>query len=149
MRDYFVYDGKKYNTGTVIYIKESNLYAGYDIEEEVVFLGYYDIQNKYVIMSKDGLCFISEENFYKKLICVTEKMNKNYINWAYKYNEKYVNEFKTFKDELNVDGMFVAWMWYIIVMVFALFMNDRIIAWIFASIVFFNYRKNKLKDGGV
>lgn len=44
----------------------------------------------------------------------------------------------------EVDGMIRAWVIYIIVMIVSIMFNDFIIIWVFASYVFFTYRKQKL-----
>lgn len=54
----------------------------------------------------------------------------------------------TFKDEMNIDGMFIAWMWYVFIMAIGTIFKDNIAIWILTSIVFFNYRNRKLKEAG-
>ena len=54
----------------------------------------------------------------------------------------------TFKEELSIDGLFVAWIWYIFIMLVLVIFNGRILGWIVASIVFFDYRNNKLRKAG-
>ena len=54
----------------------------------------------------------------------------------------------TFFDELNIDGLFLAWMWYIFIMAIATIFYARIGIWLFASVIFFSYRNNKLKEEG-
>ena len=54
----------------------------------------------------------------------------------------------TFKDELNIDGMFIAWLWYVFIMLIATIFKDNIIIWTLTSLIFFHYRKTKLKEAG-
>ena len=145
MVNYFVYNDQKYYSGTIINVFRNNKCTGESTKSEAVFLGYYTVQDKYVLMCKNRLHFVPKNLFYTMIIDVTNEMNEKYVSWADEYNKKHAPKKKTFNDELNVDGMLVAWVWYIIVMLFAVFLNDRIFAWILASIVFFNYRKNKLE----
>jgi hypothetical protein len=67
-------------------------------------------------------------------------MNK----WGYAQE----NKKHTLTEELSVEGLFIAWIWYIFIMVVAIIFNARIGIWLLASIIFFNYRNKKLKEAG-
>ena len=54
----------------------------------------------------------------------------------------------TFQDELSIDGLLIAWIWYVFIMAVAVIFYDRIGIWILTSIVFFSYRNKKLKEAG-
>jgi hypothetical protein len=55
---------------------------------------------------------------------------------------------RTLKDELNIDGLLIAWIWYIFIMVIGTIFKGNIAIWIFTSIIFFNYRNKKLREAG-
>lgn len=55
----------------------------------------------------------------------------------------------TFKDELNVDGMLSAWIWYVFLMITITLFNDRLLGWSMTSLIFTNYRNKKLREAGL
>ena len=60
-----------------------------------------------------------------------------------KYNRK-----PTFKEQMDIPGLCLAFVWYIIVMFVAVIFNDRVGIWLIASLIFFSYRNNKLRKAG-
>ena len=59
------------------------------------------------------------------------------------------NQKHTFLQEIAIEGLLLAWMWYIFVMVIAFIFNSRIAIWILASVIFFDYRNKKLRKAGL
>mgnify|MGYP003292042507 CR=1 FL=1 len=49
---------------------------------------------------------------------------------------------------VNIDGLFIAWIWYIAIMLILFIFYDRLVGWIAVSIIFFNYRNKKLREAG-
>ena len=86
---------------------------------------------------------LSEKHFYNILIEITnifdpsctKKINKNNNNCS-------------FIKELGIDGMLVAWVWYIFLMCITTVFMHNIIWWVLISYVFFNYRSKKLREAG-
>ena len=54
---------------------------------------------------------------------------------------------KQFKDRY-IDGLFIGWLWYVFLMAVATIFTGNVILWILISVVFFNWRKNKIKKEG-
>ena len=89
---------------------------------------------------------------------VSEKNDTKYFNDSfvriYDPNARYGNakiqsqKSHTFSDELNIDGLLIAWIWYVFIMVVGSIFYDRIGIWIITSVIFFSYRNKKLKEAG-
>ena len=142
LQNYFVYNGKKYYSGTIIKIKY------YQDIEEVVFLGYRPERNEYAVnFYTDRTVWYKENEFYKKLIEITEKINNYYVNWVQE-KERQTHPKLTASSEVNIDGMLIAWMWYIFIMLVAIIFKECIGIWILTSVVFFSYRNRKLQERG-
>ena len=52
-------------------------------------------------------------------------------------------------DELRIDALCIAWVWYIFIMVIGTIFYDRLMIWGFATFVFGLYRDEKLKEAGL
>ena len=53
-------------------------------------------------------------------------------------------------DPKYIDGMASAWIWYILIMFFAIFLQgigNVIVVWVVATFIFFNWRHKKIKGG--
>ena len=85
--------------------------------------------------------------FDKVLVGVTDKVNHDIIQNELKIHQK-AKKVPTLQDEFNIDGLFIAWVWYIIIMLISIFLNGRVLVWIWATIIFFNYRRKKLRKAG-
>ena len=147
MKEYhFSYNGKLYNTGTVVIIKSFNRF-GNPCTKEVSFM-YQDVERERVIFKTEGvICHYPKDQFYNVLIAVADNIDNQVVGEVKQRIQK-ENTGPTVQDELNIDGLFIAWVWYIIIMVVSGLFNDRILAWTGASIIFFHYRKEKLRKAG-
>lgn len=130
-QDYFIVNGKKYYTGTVFITK--------DIVKEVeaAFI-YYDIdKSKYVY--KIGNCTMHAHTkiFWNNFVSVTDKKDN-------KVHAPVIRK----RNEFDIDGLFLGWVWYIFLMLISIIFNDAIGLWIFFSIVFFSWRHKKIKEEG-
>ena len=138
-QDYVIYNGVKYNSGDAIHIlwytngyKNVRNYTGIfvDCDEE-----------------KDEYRFTVDGQLYCfNKVCFWRTIRNNPISETYYVNKE--PRKATFKNELNIDGLLIAWIWYIFIMVLLVIFNDRIVGWIGTSIIFFNYRKKKLREAG-
>lgn len=141
IQEYFIHNGRKYNTGTVIVIQQFSIYSCSMCNTEAIFQ-YYDTDKKiyaFKIYNKIESC--SEQDFKKLFRGVYEEM----------YNQQFGRKQHkqwTFKKELEINGLLVAWIWYVFIMAVAIIFNDRIGIWILASIIFWSYRRRKLKEAG-
>ena len=77
LQNYFIYNGKKYYSGTILKIKY------YTNIEEVVFLGYRPERNEYALnFYPNRIVWYRENDFNKVLIEITNKTDKYYENWV-------------------------------------------------------------------
>ena len=140
-QEYFIYNGKKYNSGTIIIVDHFCICACKLYRAKAEFLYYDTEEDKYAYKIYGEVIIDKGDNFKKNFHGVYDKNAvKPMINTTPKI--------PTFKDELNIDGLFLAWLWYVFIMVVAIIFYDRILIWILESIIFFNYRNKKLKEAG-
>ena len=143
-KDYFVYNNCKYGAGTIVQLKMLDVYTKSFYYIEAVFRYVLD-DNQYVLTANGELKVFGTDAFFNILTCVLTPVQ--YVNSA-KQNKIPQKKKATFSEELNIDGLFIAWIWYIFIMLVGTIFFGRIIIWITASAIFFNYRKGKLKEAG-
>ena len=141
-QNYFIYDGKQYNKGDKIIINFFDVRAGKSYMANAKFLYYDSITAEYHIEVYGKEYVYAKNDFYKNLRN-TISSHAPTVN-AYDINCKK----HTFVNELSVDGMLIAWIWYVFIMAVGVIFYDRIGIWILASVIFFNYRNKKLKEAG-
>lgn len=141
-QNYFVYNGKRHEEGTIIILSRFDIYSKMVCETKAKFL-YYDTEtNEYIV-----------EIYGKEYKYDTKYFNNSFVR-IYDPNVKYTNvknqpeKSYSFSDELNIDGLLIAWIWYVFIMVVGIIFYERIGIWILASVIFFNYRNKKLKEAG-
>lgn len=142
--NYFVHDGVPYSSGTVIRISEFNIYSGRVREKNAVFVEYDNESKMYKILVDGIIVEHTEQHFntiFDGIVIKNNTQNKTNTSNAQKRE-------KSFTDELNIDGLGLAWMWYIFIMLVAVIFYDRVVIWVAASVVFFQYRDKKLKEAG-
>lgn len=141
-QDYFEHDGKRYYTGTIIKVKQWDYAGNKACEKNATFL-WYNPENKRTAIQIEHHYWDCTKEYYDRIfICVTDLVDKRYVHPEIQKKELTLNK------ELNIDGLFIAWTWYILIMGLAVIFNDRICIWLLASYVFFNYRNKKLKEAG-
>lgn len=143
---YLEYNGKQYEYGTIVKLK--GVYSQYvegvffvcDPEEDYYMFAFKDDK------CKDGYHYFSytKKRLKENLIEVTDRIDTRYVQW----NPIREVEPPTFKDELAIDGMFLAWVWYVFLMGITLIFNGFPIYWAVISFCFFIYRHGKLKEEG-
>lgn len=131
MRNYFDVNGKRYYTGTIFIVNNMGKHV------EATFICYNDAQSTYVYKIEDCTWRASEKAFWTKFVSVTNKRN----------DKAHIPVVKAKKD-LDIDGLFIGWMWYIFLMFVSVIFKDVIVLWILISIVFFNWRSKKIKEEG-
>ena len=135
-KDYVIYRGKRYNSGDTI-----NIYwytRGYKagvFPHTGTFLDCDEEKDEYRII-------VNGQTYCYNKICFSQTMRDGKERTVVKKKQH------TLTDELNIDGLFIAWLWYVFIMAISIIFYDRVLIWIFASLIFFNYRKNKLKEAG-
>ena len=130
-QNYFLSNGEKYYTGTVFLA----LHNGKPIDATFI---YYDTDyRKFLYKINSCTYVVSENEFGKRFIAVTDKVD-NTVNPPIK---------KRMKD-IEIEGLFFGWMWYIFLMSISLIFNGKIYLWILISLVFFSWRANKIEKEG-
>ena len=139
--NYFYFNKKKYYAGTIVKIKEeSQQYVGFlstlqfincDVENDLYnFVSLHDKWKRYVLTKKQLESYI-------------EYVTKSYVD-TMQYNQ--TNKI----DPKYIDGIVSAWIWYILIMVFALFLKgivNTVVLWLISTVVFLNWRHNKINGG--
>lgn len=141
-QNYFVHNNKRYESGTIIILSRFDYISRRVCDTKVKFLC-HDTETKEYIVEIYGKEYTYTEKFFYDNIIEIYDPNKPIVN-TQAANAKT----RTFSDELNIDGLFIAWMWYVFIMAVGVIFYDRIGIWILASIIFFRYRNKKLKEAG-
>lgn len=140
-QDYVVCKGKRYNSGDKIDImwythgyKNVHHYTGtfLDCDEE-------NDEYRFIV---DGITYHFNKVCFYRIMCDNPPPPS-----GMQRDNKSAKEL-TLEKELDIDGLFLAWIWYIFIMVVGTIFRGNIMIWITASIIFFNYRNKKLKEAG-
>ena len=130
--EYFLrYKGKCYDVGTMLRFKQnSRVYAG-------------TIQR----FTHNGMWLLvnTGNEYYLSRIYSLDNVILDIVIPVY-YEEPtpiYINN----KEPPSDDDMFVGWVWYIVIMVGALIFKECLMIWVFATIVFFLWKKGFLNGG--
>lgn len=137
--NYFNYHGKRYNIGTIVKINENGKkYCGFN--STLKFTGYN--------ISDDLYCFSSIYDMWK-----VYKLSNNqiglYVDDILVECRCKVNDHKKSYAKY-IDGIVSAWIWYIIIMFFALFLKgieNILLTWIVSTFIFFRWRHQKMNGG--
>jgi hypothetical protein len=130
-QNYFIDNGKKYYTGTIIVVENNGS------PKEASFVCYYIEKQWYVYKINDCRYFVSAKEFKDRLIKITNKVDFS-VNTP---SEKT-------KNDSQIDGLPLGWMWYIFLMLISTIFNDAIGLWILISVIFFSWRSKKIKKEG-
>lgn len=141
-QNYFVYNGNRYPSGTFITLSRYDYMAHKVVDTKVKFL-WYDTETKEYGIEIYGVEYNYKEDFFYSRFKGMYDPNK-----TVRKTQQKVEQSHTFSDELNIDSLLIAWVWYIFIMCVGVIFYARIGIWIFASIIFFNYRDKKLKEAG-
>ena len=146
---YFIYNGKRIETGTILKIKPWRPSSVEQPVEEITFEWYVPEMDLYVFKytstyGTKGSGMRGDE-LKKYLIHPTNKINTYVVQ---EHQMRMENNKLTFGKELQIDSMFFAWMWYIVLMAITFIFNGFVFYWIFLSICFYIYRNGKLKEEG-
>lgn len=141
--DYFEFEGKRYPMGTVVTIKEPyDERWGYKGKQTIV------MEHK-IIDGKDRYHTFYSYGQYHNVITKTngfppEKWIKEII--PPEKVEVFIKEkpVRYDKDSENGEVMF-GWMVYILIMIGLFIFKDRIMGWIMVSLIFYCWRKDKLR----
>ena len=136
-QDYFIYNGKKYFTGTVCIINKYDSLQRSFVETEVKFI-YYDTEKNYIAFKiKHDKNFWPEKLFLKELVKVIDEIDPSV----------HMPKEMQMKDS-EILGMKEGWGIYLLIMAITTIFYWRIPIWITATIIFIEWRKKKIKEGG-
>lgn len=137
MNGMLLFQNKLYAQGTVVKIYEKYK-EKFKFNSYIVFVK-YDSQNKlYCFTSLHNswdTFHIPQDQLYVYIECIFAPCFTNKLETCSKAKPQYI------------EGIVSAWIWYILIMVFALFLagvENVIMVWILASVVFFNWRRRKI-----
>lgn len=139
---YFIYNGDRYDSGTLIVINYFSYLAGRCYDETGKFLYYDTDEQKYYVEIIGKQYSYTEESFRKSF-----RKIRGEIVYHHVHVDK-TPKTRTFSDELKIKDLKIAWVLYIFAMLISVVFYERILAWISVSIVFFSYRSKILKTHG-
>lgn len=141
--DHITIDGKTYHTGTVFIVP--GYYARHIYDNfEATFIA-YDTEYHKVCYEMSGF---AGNGPYRQGRCTLEQFEKKIISVKEEKNEHVKCPVKKRHPEMQMDGMFEAWILYIVAMVVSVIFNDRIGLWLLWSLVFFGWRHGKIEKEG-
>ena len=132
----FVFDGVTYPTGTEILIRQPTDGA-FSLHQKAYFVYYDDEYDMYAYQLNGKQMFLHNKSFWYGFGGVTGTVNENIR----------MPEVAQLKDT-QILKLFVGWAWYILVMGLAFILQDAIAVWILASVIFFCWRHNVIKEEG-
>lgn len=141
-QNYFVYNDKRYEEGTIIILSRFDIYSKMVCDTKAKFL-YYDTETNEYIVEIYGKEYKYDIKYFNNSFVRIYDPNVRYTNVKNQQEKSY-----SFSDELNIDSLLIAWIWYVFIMVVGIIFYERIGIWILASIIFFSYRNKKLKEAG-
>lgn len=137
MINYFFFKDQQYAKGTIIKIYENHK-KDFKFTTRLCFDG-FDTETQLYHFHKLNNCWerftLTKEQLEKYIECILVPSELN-INSEQKVNYDYV------------EGIVSAWIWYILIMFFCLFLKDIwnvILGWATVSFMFFNWRHKKMK----
>lgn len=140
-QEYFTHNNIRYDSGSIIILSRFDYLSRRVCNTKATFL-YYDTEtNEYCVDVYGKQERYSTTRFYEDFV-------GPYQHQVQTSNQNDACKQYTFADELNIDGLIIAWIWYVFIMAIGVIFYDRISIWIVASIIFFNYRNKKLKEAG-
>lgn len=132
----FIFNDRPYYVGTIVSINEAwkhkvgfnsiLKFVWYNSDEDAYcFTTLQDNWNIYKLSNEQILMYVESILNDNKMEVKNQDINPQYI-----------------------DGIVSAWIWYILIMLFAVFLQgvtNVILVWVIATIIFFNWRQNKIK----
>lgn len=131
LQNYFNINGKIFYTGTVFIIQDVGK------QKEASFICYDTSRSEFVYKIQNCRWHSRDKYFWKHFINVTDKIDKNVHMPTYKQRR-----------DVEIDGLFLGWVWYIFLMLISVIFKDAIGFWILISVIFFSWRSKKIKEEG-
>lgn len=144
---YFIHNGKVYYSGTQIVVKMQDRISGKMTNINAIFEYFNTDKNLFAFTIHNCTYIYPEKMFYQVFV----KIGDIVIDCCDNVNNNVMpnNQKHTFSQEIAIEGLLLAWMWYIFIMTIAFIFNGRIGIWILASVIFFDYRNKKLRKAGL
>ena len=137
-QNYFEYNGVRYLSGTQIKILRFpyNDQSVYDL----AYFVYYNTESDTVWYR---MAFTGQNRG-----CPMKNFMEYFIEATGKHDPAiHSPQRKRLKDS-QIPGIMIGWLWYIFIMAITIIFKEAIGIWIIASVVFFNWRKNKIEKEG-
>ena len=137
----FVFNGMFYYVGSIVKIKEE-WQKNFKFNTTLQFSGYIEDERIYVFSPIQD-----RWTMYKLSIEQISQYIERVLNSNTEYNNSINNKMVA---PQYIDGIVSAWIWYILIMLFAFFfqgVENKIMAWSIATFIFFNWRNSKIKGG--
>ena len=129
--NYIVVNGTKYYTGTVFIIDFNGR------KQKAIFVCCVPKTNRVRCKLSDSFWFINADDFRNRIVKITSDVDQS-VHMPIVHR----------KNEMEIEWLFIGWMWYVFLMAISTIFYDRIGLWIFISIVFFSWRAKKVKEEG-
>lgn len=130
-QNYFIVDNNRYYTGSIFITTDMGQHV------EASFLYYDTDQKRYFYKINDCVWNVDENRFWRNFVSVTDKRNDNVRMPVTKT-----------KSDMEIDGLFLGWVWYIFLMAISTIFNGAVVLWILYSVIFFTWRAKKIKEEG-
>ena len=141
---YFYHNGRQITSGTILKFKPYCIdYFWKLYTEEVTFIWYEPNTGFYYIQVGNRGERIPKDKFDYYFIAPTITQDVEFIN------QQKANEDKssmTFMEELQIDGMFLAWLWLIFLLAITFIFKGFYIYWAVIIAVFICYRSSKIQQ---
>lgn len=136
-KNYFIFNNKQYFPETLIQIK-TECRKDFGFYSILKFIRYNNDNNLYYFSSLFDKWHYYKLTYQELLDCIDKVQAEGLPIQTSKLNPAYV------------DGIVEAWVWYILIMIFAVFVKgigETLIVWIVATIIFFQWRYKKINGG--
>lgn len=136
---YFVYNGKRYESGTKFYFggKQVGTFLWQDYESGYVSYIFTPIPNYYNMFPKPNTSIRKSNDFWRVFEGVTGEVDPAVKPPVLKQ-----------RPDSQIDGLFIGWLWYIVLMAVSTIFKDNIALWALWTFLFFSWRADKIKKEG-
>lgn len=136
---YFVYNGKRYESGTKFLFggNQEGTFLWRDDESGYISYIFTPIPNYYNMFPEPTTAIRKSNDFWRVFEGVTGEVNPTIKPPVLKQRQ-----------DSQIDGLVIGWMWYILLMVISVIFNDRIGLWALWTFIFFSWRFDKIKKEG-
>ena len=144
-RNYFVYGGQKYYYGTQIVVLKQDHITGRMVEADAKFM-YYDTAKEQYAFKIKNCVVVQDKKYFDKIFVGIGDSVIDEAKFKELLSKADLSQFdqKKFVDELKIDGLCLALVWYIFIMIISSLFEARLGLWALSTIVFLIYRHTKI-----